>query len=563
MFNSTKKPLLHKHHSSYFSHYFYIFFFVGALIVCAILTHPASRDETAISGNELSGFDLGYESDEDPFHQRSPRPRPQNANPMSPPISPGLAESGRGSMAPQSIPPESQSLGAVIVPKRTASSPQPPTSPTIGNLQPDSPPPRANRPGESSNNPGGNFGAVIIPKKLASSPGPPTSPTVGDLQPVSFPLKPNRPGGGSAYPGGNFGTVIIPKNLASSPGPPTSPEYKGKLPHQKVPQAGSPKVSAPDLRLPNMGSSPAGKGPLRLPSMGSLSPSSSQAGPSGLPPPLPLPEQAPFQEPSPELSVVHVEDEGSHDEIVAPNADVQAPAPLSKGLPVQCNDPVNGFEAKLGSCGEYYFHSKSKPQYHSVRLTKRNHQILYLVSDATGLCEGSQCIERDMESCCKLPQKCNPGYITDVQGGCPANKVVNPYGGAFCKTFPCTAEDQNICCINQQGALFERTDMIRSNFARTSPDDKSPFAEPGISFGHHDIAWFDMSKKRTIGADEWAPLVNFMEFWKPGVGWQTEAWMKISNKGKQKYQPLPIKKMFPPKGVVPRAVDMNRVREHH
>ena len=147
--------------------------------------------------------------------------------------------------------------------------------------------------------------------------------------------------------------------------------------------------------------------------------------------------------------------------------------------------------------------------------------------------------------------------------------MVNPYPGAFCNTAPCTIADEAMCCIStyrfpdeKTAALWQRTDMMRSKYARVEPDPKAAVVEPKISFGHGDIAWFDMSKKRVVDQDEWAPLVNFMStFGGPTPGaqtlphmlapmpgeppaWKTSAWLRVSENGKMLYKPAELAKVY-------------------
>lgn len=254
----------------------------------------------------------------------------------------------------------------------------------------------------------------------------------------------------------------------------------------------------------------------------SASATSPQAGPSGVQPP--------------DVSGMSIKDSGD----AAPS-----------GKPVQCNDPTNGFEARVSPCGQLYYHSKQKPHYYSFQLTKSFSQIIYMVLDELAECAGPLCTPADTEACCSLRRKCNPGFIEDIPKGCSSGKVVNPYDGAYCKTIPCRADDAKICCIAESGELFQRTDRARSNRARIIPDEESTnFAEPNLSFRQNELAWLDMSQKKNIKGDDWAPLVNFMESWGPAFSWKTPAWIRITSDGREKYKEVDIKTLFPD-GVIP------------
>jgi len=249
----------------------------------------------------------------------------------------------------------------------------------------------------------------------------------------------------------------------------------------------------------------------------SASATSPQAGPSGVKPP--------------DVSGMSIKDSGN----AAPS-----------GKPAQCNDPTNGFEARVSPCGQLYYHSKQKPHYYSFKLTKTTNQIIYMVLDELAECAGPLCTPADTETCCSLRRRCNPGFIEDIPKGCSSGKVVNPYDGAYCKTIPCRADDAKICCIAESGELFQRTDRARSNRARIIPDEESTnFAEPNLSFSQNEIAWFDMSQKKNIKGDDWAPLVNFMESWGPAFSWKTPAWIRITSDGREKYKEVDVKTLFP------------------
>jgi len=253
---------------------------------------------------------------------------------------------------------------------------------------------------------------------------------------------------------------------------------------------------------------------------------------------------------------------------IPPLAPAAAPE-VAPGPPVRCDDPQKGFAAKVMPCGNFYFNSKENPTHQTMRLTYNSYQIVYNVDNKEGMCKGGECNLLDQESCCKVRQRCNPSFAVDVPGGCPATMMVNPYPGAFCKTAPCTIADEAMCCIStyrfpdeKTAALWQRTDLMRSKYARVEPDPKAAVVEPKISFGHNDIAWFDMTKKRVVGQDEWAPLVNFMSTFggpTPGVrplldlhapapgqvpAWKTSAWLRVSENGKMIYKPAELEKVY-------------------
>jgi hypothetical protein len=253
---------------------------------------------------------------------------------------------------------------------------------------------------------------------------------------------------------------------------------------------------------------------------------------------------------------------------IPPLAPAAAPE-VAPGPPVRCDDPQKGFAAKVMPCGNFYFNSKENPTHQTMRLTYNSIQIVYNVDNKEGMCKGGECNILDQESCCKVRQRCNPSFAVDVPGGCPATMMVNPYPGAFCKTAPCTIADEAMCCIStyrfpdeKTAALWQRTDLMRSKYARVEPDPKAAVVEPKISFGHNDIAWFDMTKKRVVGQDEWAPLVNFMSTFggpTPGVrpllhmhapapgqvpAWKTSAWLRVSENGKMIYKPAELEKVY-------------------
>jgi len=253
---------------------------------------------------------------------------------------------------------------------------------------------------------------------------------------------------------------------------------------------------------------------------------------------------------------------------IPPPAPAAAPE-VAPGPPVRCDDPQKGFAAKVLSCNNFYYNGKETPSFQNMKLTWTNYQIVYNVPNNEGMCKGGECNIYDQESCCRVRQRCNPSFAVDVPGGCPATMMVNPYPGAFCNTAPCTIADEAMCCIStyrfpdeKTAALWQRTDMMRSKYARVEPDPKAAVVEPKISFGNGDIAWFDMSKKRVVDQDEWAPLVNFMStFGGPTPGaqtlphmlapmpgeppaWKTSAWLRVSENGKMLYKPAELAKVY-------------------
>merc|ERR1719330_2202941 len=86
-------------------------------------------------------------------------------------------------------------------------------------------------------------------------------------------------------------------------------------------------------------------------------------------------------------------------------------------------------------------------------------------------CEKDLCSNRDLLTCCTYRRTCYPSYGRDVPGGCPQNEVVNPFSGAFCRTYPCTIGDIDVCCIPKHDTLFERTELFRSKYPRELPDE--------------------------------------------------------------------------------------------
>lgn len=375
-----------------------------------------------------------------------------------------------------------------------------------------------------------------------------------DSRSGSRPSTPDLEAGPASAPGltaPNVGAGAIPGGTPAS----TSSRSSSPVPHEAHPY---PPLQAPGRSQSPLPSTKTGKEPvheasetfgpsgvagLGLTDIGPLSTAGSPAaaGPSGVVPP----EMGGDEYPTP----------GTGLPPIPPPPPAAAPEAVPEGVPARCDDPENGFTRRVGRCSKFYYNHKIEPNFLNIRLTYSTYQIVYLVDNKDGVCAGSHCIEKDVDACCSLRPKCHPHFTQDVQGGCPATMIVNTYQGAYCESAPCTIADAGICCIDRTQALWERTDRMRSKYARTMPNLKSPVTKPEISFAHNDVAWFDMSKKRAEGTDEWAPLVNFMMAVGEGTAWKTEAWMRVSANGKMLYRPLPIEKMFKQGQVPPVAAD--------
>lgn len=361
------------------------------------------------------------------------------------------------------------------------------------------------------------------------------------------------------YPAGSSTLDLeagFPPQAPPSPGsavrasPTLSSGSSSPIPHDSQPAAQPQSPERPKSPLPSTktGKAPvdevsfSGLGLTDIPPIGS-----NQAGPSGT-----TPGGDEYSAPGPGLPPI------------PPLPPAAAPAAASAnrvsfnmspaGVPARCNDPVHGFQKNVKPCGNFYYNHKEKPGYNTVKLTYSTMNIVYLVDNVGGVCAGSQCVEQDVDACCTLRPKCSPHFANDVQGGCPANTFVNIHQAAYCATSPCTIRDAGYCCISNpdappatpwpSGSLFQYTGMLRSKYARSLPKLKSPVTKPEISFGFNDIAWFDMTKKRQVGTEEWAPLVNFF----PAIGdlknaWSTEAWMRIAINGKMLYRPASSQQM--------------------
>jgi len=199
---------------------------------------------------------------------------------------------------------------------------------------------------------------------------------------------------------------------------------------------------------------------------------------------------------------------------------------------VKCNDPEKGYEKQVGLC------SKADSVIGHTRTTFESTDIP-MVLDNEAHCRGDTCTKRDSETCCVFRRRCLPFYMRDVKT-CPGDTTFNVYEGAYCRTKPCTQADADICCIPKTGQLFTRTDYLRSKYARVGPKTDSEPAVPHISFGYNQMIWTDISKKVTVGNDEWVPLVNFMDSWGENLGWKTDAWIRLSENGNAKYTEFPL-----------------------
>jgi len=198
----------------------------------------------------------------------------------------------------------------------------------------------------------------------------------------------------------------------------------------------------------------------------------------------------------------------------------------------KCTDAENGYEAQYGLCRDVRIE-------HKFQRTAWESTYIPMVVDQEGHCKKEKCTIKDKWRCCKFRRLCDK-YKTDVKQGCTGGKVPNPYEGAFCRTHPCTTADADICCIEPTGAIYKRTDMARSKYARIDADDSAKRTVPHISFSYGIDIWTDISQKVTVGDDEWVPLVNFMESWGPDYGWSEPAWIKFSKNKRQKYEPVTI-----------------------
>jgi len=208
-----------------------------------------------------------------------------------------------------------------------------------------------------------------------------------------------------------------------------------------------------------------------------------------------------------------------------------------------CNDEVEGYEVKVGTCN-----------------LKESHKVFFAMTTRVGIpkalsltarCKGSSCTAKDESSCCVKRRQCM-AYNQDVREGCQPPTRVNPFEYAFCRTVPCTINDADICCVKVEASsaqvspltpqfhaefydgLFERIANDRSKSAKEQPSDDAKDIKPAITFGPGTIAWFDMSQRQRMPTgDTWAPLVDFMRFWRDDMGWPTTAWMKVMTKDGQ------------------------------
>jgi len=197
----------------------------------------------------------------------------------------------------------------------------------------------------------------------------------------------------------------------------------------------------------------------------------------------------------------------------------------------KCNDPENGYEKQFGVCGSIKIE-------HNFQRTVLESTSIPMVVDQLGRCRKEKCSKADKFRCCRFRQNCFPWFKRDVVSGCPDGLVPNPFDGAFCRTFPCTPADADICCIKPAGEVYTRRDWSRSKYARVSPSDDAAVTNPKISFGFNQKIWIDVSKNVTVGNDMWVPVVNFMETWGDGKGWRDPAWIKYSKRGHIKYSPI-------------------------
>merc|ERR1719499_1942842 len=96
-----------------------------------------------------------------------------------------------------------------------------------------------------------------------------------------------------------------------------------------------------------------------------------------------------------------------------------------------------------------------------------------MVIDLAAVCKKEKCTKKDKFRCCRFRQSCFPWFARDVVNGCPAGTIPNQFEGAFCSTVPCSLKDAEVCCVKPKGAIYTRSDMTRSNYAKVSPDDKA------------------------------------------------------------------------------------------
>jgi len=222
-----------------------------------------------------------------------------------------------------------------------------------------------------------------------------------------------------------------------------------------------------------------------------------------------------------------IESSSSVDSFEYPSESVVVPKPSDEGvIMTTCDDPVHGYEKLVGLCQDI--------QYVQGQL------LIPMVLYGKSKCLERQCSTKDKDTCCQKRRQCT-FYANDVPGGCPYHRATNPYPYAFCRSIPCTMKDADICCPQLDHgfrfkSLWRRTDKSLSRPPRVEPRRRSRYAKPSIQFNQGDLAWFDMTRIVEVDRDLWAPLINFMDTWGENYGWKTEAWMKIKEKSKSKYE---------------------------
>jgi len=210
--------------------------------------------------------------------------------------------------------------------------------------------------------------------------------------------------------------------------------------------------------------------------------------------------------------------------------------PKMRPRPPRCGDPVNGFEAKGNFCSQYSTHTF---------LSISSRIAIPKVLDAYGRCQDlGGCSKKDAGVCCRERVQCLH-YARYVTEGCPQNTLANPFKYAFCHTYPCTAEDQDICCLaveEKYGLLYFKDLFVRiaksqSKPSRTLPDRNAAYTKPAITFSEGDLVWFQEEEVRNFVMegtratdqvlDRWKQLVPFMDSWGIEEPWVGGAWMKV------------------------------------
>jgi len=277
--------------------------------------------------------------------------------------------------------------------------------------------------------------------------------------------------------------------------------------------------------------------------VGAPTPTSGQTSQSSLTPPqLELEAQPPREIDLPPVEPRAEAGAGPSSSAEAPNRQTWA----------KCNDPENGFEAKVAPCMNF----RRPYNLHQVKLTFWSNFQIPLMLDSTRYCKGAVCNHQDTH-CCAQRRPCLE-FPKDVPDACPQNTRANPYTYAFCQSIPCTIVDVETCCMPvtigpRPGnpfppgpeppkdyvwykGLYERMEDT-SKSSRVRPEDKSESTIPPLKFNKGQMTWFDMDKNGVEqGTDSWAPLVNFMAKWGPDFGWKTEAWMKFKKADQVKYK---------------------------